>query len=110
MAKHHSTVSRRDFLKILGLGGVGLSAAAVSAPVFHDLDELMASPEAESKRLWYVKEVDKPTCEIDWSIMKRFDYSEVMWAGGLRKAIGPEEFERILKVGQENDRLSLPMK
>ncbi len=102
MAKHHSTVSRRDFLKMLGLGGVGLGAAAVSAPVFHDLDEVMASPEAESKRLWYVKEVDKPTCEIDWSIMKRFDYSEVMWAGGLRKAIGPEEFERILKVGQKN--------
>ena len=102
MSKFHHTVSRRDFLKILGLGGVGLGAAAISAPVFHDLDEVIASPEAEFKRPWYVKEVDKPTCEIDWSIMKRFDYSEVMWAGGLRKAIGPEEFERILKVGEEN--------
>jgi len=27
ISKHHSTVSRRDFLKILGLGGVGLGAA-----------------------------------------------------------------------------------
>jgi epoxyqueuosine reductase len=102
VSKHHSTLSRRDFLKLLGLGGVGLGAGAVSAPVFHDLDELMASPEAEFKHPWYTKEVDKSTCDIDWSIMKRFDYSEVMWAGGLRKAIGPEEFNRILKVGEQN--------
>ena len=50
MGKHHSTISRRDFLKILGLGGVGLGAAAVAAPVFHDLDEVIASPQAEFKR------------------------------------------------------------
>ena len=65
MTKHHSTISRRDFLKILGLGGVGLGAAAVAAPVFHDLDEVIASPQAEFKRPWYVKEVDKPTMEVD---------------------------------------------
>ncbi len=51
MVKHHSTISHRDFLKILCLGGVGLGAAAVSAPVIHDLDELMASPQANFKRL-----------------------------------------------------------
>ena len=57
--KYHSTVSRRDFLKILGLGGLGLGASAVAAPVIHDLDEMIASPEADFKRPWYVKEVDK---------------------------------------------------
>ncbi len=102
MSKHHSTISRRDFLKILGLGGVGLGASAVAAPVFHDLDEVMASPKADFKRPWYVQEVDKPTVEIDWSIMKRFDYHEVMWAAGLKKAWGPDQFEKIFKVQQEN--------
>ena len=102
MDKFHSTVSRRDFLKILGLGGVGLGAAAVSAPVFHDLDELMASPQSELKRPWYVKGADKPTVEIDWKIMKRFNYYEVMWANGLRKAWGPENYDKIMIARQEN--------
>ncbi|UCE97762.1 MAG: reductive dehalogenase [Dehalococcoidia bacterium] len=102
LKKHHSTLSRRDFLKLLGLGGAGLGAAAVSAPVVHDLDELMDLPEAAGKRPWFVREVDKPTCDVDWDIMQRFDYSEVMWAGGLRKALGVEEFERILEIGREN--------
>ena len=102
MSKHHSTLNRRDFLKILGLGGVGMGAAAVSAPVIHDLDELMASPEAAGEKPWYAREVDKPTCEIDWSMMNRFDYSEVMWARGLKKALGPEEFEKVFRIGARN--------
>ncbi len=104
MSKHHSTLSRRDFLKLLGLSSVGLGAAAVSAPVLHDLDELMASPEASGKKLWYVREVDKPTCEIDWDQIKRFDYSEVMWAEGLKKAIGPERYAEVLKKAGENQK------
>jgi len=102
MSKYHSTLSRRDFIKLLGLGGAGLGAAAISAPVLNDLDELMASPGADGKKPWYIKEIDKPTCDIDWDMMKRFDYSEVMWAGGLRKAIGLEEFDRIINLGREN--------
>jgi len=87
---------------MLGLVGAGIGAAAISAPVFHDLDEVMASPQADFKRPWYVKEVDKPTVEIDWSMMKRFDESEVMWYRGLREALGPDEFERVFQVQQEN--------
>lgn len=102
MSKHHSTLSRRDFLKLLGLGGVGLGAAAVSVPVIHDLDELMASPGAEGKKPWYVREVDKPTCEINWEDMERFNAFEVMWAGGLRKAIGPEQLAQVFKVAAQN--------
>ena len=99
--KYHSTISRRDFLKMLGLGSVGLATTAISAPVIHDLDEMMALPEAEFKRPWYVKEVDKTTVEIDWKIMKRFDYQEVMWANGLRKAWGLENYNKIVSMGRE---------
>jgi len=99
--KYHSTVSRRDFLKILGLGSVGLGASAVAAPVIHDLDEMIASPQADFNRPWYVKELDKPTVEIDWKMMKRFDYHEVMWAAGLRKAWGPAQYDKIQKAKQE---------
>lgn len=42
MNKLHSTVSRRDFMKGLGLAEAGLGAAMAAAPVFHDLDEVIA--------------------------------------------------------------------
>ena len=102
MSKHHSTLSRRDFLKILGLGGAGLGAAAVSAPVIHDLDELMDLPEAAGKRPPFVREVDNPTCEIDWSIMERWSKRESMWEEGLRKALGPEQLSNVFKATAEN--------
>jgi hypothetical protein len=35
MSKFHSTVSRRTFMKGLGLAGAGLGTAAATAPVFH---------------------------------------------------------------------------
>lgn len=104
--KYHSTISRRDFLKALGLGGIGLGTAALVPPlaplVANDLDEVMASPSAQLKRPWWVKQVDKPTVDIDWDLMKRFDYSEVMWASGLKKALGPEQYNRVFQVAAAN--------
>lgn len=58
-------------MKGLGFAGAGLGAAAAAAPAFHDLDELMSSTDASRKRAWWVKSVDEPTVEIDWSIMQR---------------------------------------
>ena len=74
MSKFHTTVSRRDFMKGLGLAGAGLGAAAATTPVFHDLDEVIASPTSVAKRSWYVKEreFNDPTMEYDWSQMQRF--------------------------------------
>ncbi|PPD58322.1 reductive dehalogenase [Dehalogenimonas etheniformans] len=69
MSIFHSTVTRRDFMKGLGLTATG--AAALVSPSFHDLDELTASDSSKPKRAWWVKEIDEPTVEIDWSIMKR---------------------------------------
>lgn len=71
MSKFHSTVTRRDFMKGLGLAGAGLGAAAAASPVFHDLDEVSAQGGARWNRGWWVKEVDKPTIDIDWNLVTR---------------------------------------
>ena len=75
MSKFHTTVSRRDFMKGLGLAGVGLGAAAATAPVFHDLDDVGTSSKAHYKEPWYVKELEfeRPSNEVDWSAMAVWD-------------------------------------
>jgi len=97
MSKAHSTLSRREFLKALGLGGVGVTAAAIAPPAFRDLDEVMASPIASMKRPSWVKEVSKPTVEINWNIMNRFSDYEVMWGGGFVKAVGPAFAAEVIR-------------
>ena len=64
-------------MKGLGLTGTTLGAAGMVAPVFHDLDEVLASPTAGWKRAWWVKERehDNPTVEVDWSQLKRLDHA-----------------------------------
>ncbi|PPD58531.1 reductive dehalogenase [Dehalogenimonas etheniformans] len=73
MSMFHSTVSRRQFMKALGLGGAGVGVTSLVRPVFHDLDELISDGAAHSGRPWWVKEVDKPTIDIDYSLMHRHD-------------------------------------
>lgn len=75
MSKFHSTLTRRDFMKALGLAGAGLGAAAATAPVFHDLDEVLASPMGNWKRPWWIKEraFNDPTPDVDWGMLKRYD-------------------------------------
>ncbi|AKG54216.1 reductive dehalogenase [Dehalogenimonas sp. WBC-2] len=96
MSNFHSTVSRRDFMKILGLSGAGIGGAALVAPAFHDIDELSSSSSAVRKRPWYIKEVDKPTVEIDWSQIKRFDQRLQCQANSTNaKYAGPDEWAKV---------------
>ncbi|MBN1368696.1 MAG: reductive dehalogenase [Dehalococcoidaceae bacterium] len=108
-ARYHSTISRRDFMKALGLGGISLGAAGLSPvigpPAFADLDEVMASPLAAFKRPSWVKPAEKPTIEIEWKDVKRFDYHNVMWAAGLRRALGNEQYSLSFAAGAANRKL-----
>lgn len=75
MSKFHSTVSRRDFMKAMGLAGAGLGAAIAAAPVLHDLDEIAASPNSVPDLPWWVKDREffDPTVPVDWDQKWRFD-------------------------------------
>ena len=75
MSKFHSSVSRRDFMKAIGLAGAGIGGAALVAPVFHDLDEAMASDSNHPEKPWWIKErdIENPTTEVDWQTWQRYD-------------------------------------
>ena len=75
MSKFHTTVSRRNFMKGLGLAGAGIGAAAATAPVFRDIDEVGTSSKAIHKEPWYVKELEfeRPSNDVDWSAMAVWD-------------------------------------
>ncbi|QBX63425.1 twin-arginine translocation signal domain-containing protein [Dehalococcoides mccartyi] len=73
MSEFHSTISRRDFMKALGLTGASIGVASAASPIFHDLDEVSSSASATWKRPWYVKQTDEPTMEVDWDKLERYD-------------------------------------
>jgi len=91
--KYHSTMSSIDYMKSLGL------REDSGDTDFHDLDEVMASSIAERKLPRWVKEVDKPTVEIDWTRMKRFDGTKTMFnQSAVAEALGAEEGEHLAKL------------
>jgi reductive dehalogenase len=75
MGKFHSTISRRDFMKAVGLGGLGAAAVAGGVPVFTDLDEVLGREHNFKRMPWYVSERDMmdPTVPIDWDPKWRVD-------------------------------------
>jgi hypothetical protein len=68
MAVYHGTTSKNVIRKLLSKIGLGKA---------RDLDEVAASPLAQWKRPWWVKTVDKPTVDIDWDVVERFDETRI---------------------------------
>lgn len=87
----HSTLSRRDFMKALGISGAGVGVSSLT-PVFRDLDDVMAAPSASLKRPWWVKEreIGNPTVEVDWSLINRHDNTKALVGGGFGPIVGAE--------------------
>ncbi len=73
----------------------GIDGGGSGPSRYHDLDDFKASPAAERKLPWWIKEVDKPTVEIDWGRMKRFDSSNIMFVKGFAEAIGPDNAMKL---------------
>jgi len=89
-------------MKRLGLVsvGVGVGAAAIAAPVFQDLDDLMSS-EASPKKPWWVKTVDKPTIDIDWDATKRYDRRLNFLNANIKANYLPERQTEATAVGTD---------
>ena len=88
-------LTRRDFLRVLGLGAgavvVGAAvkpvaaAPALSANPSYEYRRF-ADPAGRSQRPWWVRTVDQPTMEIDWTKMKRYNegYKADLGTGTVR--------------------------
>lgn len=98
--RYHSSVSGGKFMKMLGLsaGVTGQGTAGGDPEPFKDLDDMKSSPLAKRKLPFWVKEVDKPTVEIDWDNMQIFE-------GGHRTLFNPggwPDSKSYYKIHQTN--------
>jgi reductive dehalogenase len=88
-------LTRRDFLRTLGLG-IGAAAVGIAAKPLTGAVALAANPSFEARKFtdpagrpqrpWWVKTVDQPTIEIDWAKMKRYNegYKAELGTGTVR--------------------------
>lgn len=104
MTKFHPTLSRRDFMKGLGITGAGLGAATALSPNFKDLDELTGATN-NSPKPWWVKEVDKPMVDVDYTLMERYDQRDGAFVDGLAKYFGGGDLAKGSQIVQEQNRL-----
>lgn len=106
MADHKSAdnLTRREFLKDLGLLGVAMGAApAAAAMLGPDVasGESWASVPQRPARPFWVNEVDQPTMEIDWANMQRYK-EHLTVRRGFKLYIGEEEDKRLSAQSNAN--------
>ncbi|HEY3310544.1 MAG TPA: reductive dehalogenase [Anaerolineales bacterium] len=121
-----SKLTRRDFLRLLGLGAGAVAVATVASPA-EAAPSLAVNPSFEARKFadpagrpqrpWWVKTVDKPTIEIDWAKMKRYNegYKKELGqgtvrGGGFKAYVGDAKnkelgklSEALLQKGVENN-------
>jgi|TARA_B100000315_G_scaffold247762_1_gene276902 reductive dehalogenase len=95
-----STVGKKARMENLGPDEAPEECSAES---FHDLDSVMASPMAQWKRSWWVREVDKPTLDIDWDATKRFDATQIQQVS-WHKYVGEEKAQELTRRRREKMR------
>jgi reductive dehalogenase len=87
-------------MRALGLTGAGLTLATVTpgVPVVEAAD---SKPTPVPHRFWWVKSVERPTVEIDWKAMKRFNEWETT-RGSIRKYRGEQLDDQFNNLQKEN--------
>ncbi|AGG05714.1 reductive dehalogenase [Dehalococcoides mccartyi] len=76
MSRFHSTLSRRDFMRGIGLASVGLGTLSSVTPRFTDLDEIISDEKANYKQPWWVREQDQGVTEVDWDKKQTFNQAQ----------------------------------
>jgi len=97
--RYPSTTSRRDFLRLAGVGAATLGAPAF-IKTFRDADEMLSSPLAERKLPFWVREVDEPTIEIDWDRIERADMRRNLFVSSP-KYLDMQEFQQTMMAAQQ---------
>ena len=103
--KKKRLLSRREFLSLAGLG-VGTAAVATAASPLKGSESFkggkFSDPAGRPKRPWWVKTVDEPTTEVDWSKVERYNEREGTVRGpGHAKYIGADEVDKLRATGAE---------
>lgn len=104
MSEKKRKVSRRDFLRLAGLGaGAGLAApklAGSGKKASRDAPKRFADPAGRPQRAWWVKTVDEPTTEVDWDKVERYAETSTT-RRGYPDYVGEEESKRQREVRTE---------
>lgn len=96
-------ISRREFLKGMGMTGLGAGiAGTVGAAVAGDA---LGTPMSGGvhRRPWWVRQVDEPTTGIDWDLMERMDATQTLQPEGLGRYATAAENARLRSLRQENE-------
>lgn len=96
-------LTRREFLRAVGVAGAGVSLAAAAAgtPLAEAADVADTKPAKAPSRFWWVKGADKPTTEVDWKAMKRYDEWRTT-RGSLRQYRGEKHDDEMTKMQGAN--------
>jgi epoxyqueuosine reductase len=94
-------LTRREFMRTLGLTGAGITLAPALSSVAEAAGTADSKPVDAPPRYWWVKDVDKPTVEIDWKSMKRFNEWQTT-RGSLRDYRGAELDDKMTKLQADN--------
>ncbi len=94
--------TRREFLKDMGVLGAGISLTPTLSSGLASMEQLDDGwkPAPLNRPAW-VKTVDKPTTEIDWAKMARYDERNTCRAGFV-KYVGQERLDKLTKIQTEN--------
>ncbi len=106
--KGNLKLGRRDFLRVatIGAGAVAVASTtttktATAAPATFKAGEF-SDPAGRPKRPWWVKTVDQPTTEIDWTVMKRYNETNTV-RKGMPGYVGPDEVDRYTEAAKKNE-------
>lgn len=99
-------LGRRAFLCVATLGAGAAAVAGTPKPVAAAPATFRAGefsdPAGRPQRPWWVKTVDQPTVEIDWSVMKRYNETNTV-RKGMPGYVGQDEVDRYTAAGKQNE-------
>ncbi|MCL2475287.1 MAG: reductive dehalogenase [Chloroflexi bacterium] len=110
MNKFHSTISRRTFMKAIGLGAAGATAVGAASFTFGSFDDILSAGDSVDKscnRPWWVKErpLGDPSVKVDYSLMnlsKNDNSKTISSADVFSAAMGEQAYNAMTSKANAN--------